>query len=497
MDSNNNLADRNNCHTFTNPDDDHQHDETIIREQEHENTNVSEWNWSKTTHNIQSKTDDGCITSQLDVSQPKDEFTKVKTIETLDKACQTGELADGTTLPIPDTAEDVTEQRVKYELKRPSNSFLLFCKQHRSILSNHYNEENRLITEKLGKWWNQLTEEQKSPYEIIASQYRKQMLAVDPGFKWIKRTPTNRQPSPVTDEVRANASLTVEETAQMDVSDDTIITDECLEAAEALVSLRGSAQLTTFKLADESNMGSLKDLYIGTGTQLSVACQPLESRCKRSSQVMTSCVQPIGEGTRAPKATRSCKANRYKDIMNNMYRRAKKSSKKTQTDPIKQPRAASTCQSTITNSDTLDSNISKVTEEELLAELDSKMAEVSPLSIDHFLSVLVRHRKKRKRSKKSASNAKRRKTKLSTAPKPSGDVLAEDFTVGSTPVGTTAQPATSVATASEALTLVQPTSTKLVGSNKRKFPKELVTHNPQSGMVERQTILLSFDKPGA
>jgi len=76
------------------------------------------------------------------------------------------------------------------KLHRPPNAFLLFCKQHRSVVrERHPAIENRAVTRILGEWWTTLPEEDKSPYTSLAHQYKEAFMRANPEFRWHKMPP--------------------------------------------------------------------------------------------------------------------------------------------------------------------------------------------------------------------------------------------------------------------------------------------------------------------
>ena len=109
-------------------------------------------------------------------------------------------------LPYRSMESDETESdsHDKSQLQRPMNAFLLFCKQHRSVVRDKYPSiENRAVTKILGEWWSKLDEEEKSPFTSLAFQYKEAFMKANPEFRWHKMppgtadslTPSNAKPS--------------------------------------------------------------------------------------------------------------------------------------------------------------------------------------------------------------------------------------------------------------------------------------------------------------
>uniref|UniRef100_A0A182VQC9 HMG box domain-containing protein n=1 Tax=Anopheles minimus TaxID=112268 RepID=A0A182VQC9_9DIPT len=417
-----------------------------------ENLDGSQRNCFQILHNVHIKTEDDreiqSPTGKPGATQPKEEI--VETSENVFAVDQ-----KDLTVSVQTDIKDVNQ----YLQRRPMNAFLIFCKRHRGLIKIYFDEENRAITTKLGKWWNQLTDEQKEPYQRLSKEHKNKVLDVNPNYPWCKQ----KVATPCTNNVSSVSSLAVVEPAADPVTTPVAtISDERLEAAEALVSLSGGIKvrpLTTFKLADESDMGSLNLLCTEPGRQPlgDRAVQPEESpRCIQPVQVTPTTSGLMTAAGDVPRAARACKARRYNDFMNEMYPRAQsKRLKMLNKSPkiSKQHSRAARTQTTINSTHTVDPNIAKNIIEGLEKELEAKVAELPALSIDHFFSILNEEKKRKKPQN--------------------------------------AQPTTSSAgTAAVAVPMVPSTSTKLVGSSKRKSPKERITHHPQSSTEQRQTIII-------
>uniref|UniRef100_A0A182RBV9 HMG box domain-containing protein n=1 Tax=Anopheles funestus TaxID=62324 RepID=A0A182RBV9_ANOFN len=481
------------CYRYAEQCDDHQRD-GITPVQEHPTDDDSTKNHFQTSHNVQNKTDDVCIvtsrTSQpVQVSQSNDEPTQ-KTVETTDNVSTVEQMVQNS--DVADVVESSKTQDMDesdYIILRPMNAFLLFCKVHRKIVRKRYKVENRNITKKLGLWWGLLTKEEKLPFQNLSNEHKDKLYAIDPNFQWTKKAKV-RAKAPMatrTKDASANTTSTAPEAEPMDVADDTI-SIESLEAAEALVRLHeGIEVLSLSKLANEADMGKLNELCKET-----VASQTLESKCNQSSQVSPDTGAPVLDGladqTEAgpstQRAPRACKGKRYKDFMSHMLSRAQSKpatiSKKSPKAPTKQ-RKTGKVQTTIANGVTVNKAFIKFTVGELRKELLDQIRYLPVMSIDHFVAIQNAYKQRKKAQESSAPEHQ------SDVP---ADVVVECNTVESAPIGTIAQPTADDATASEAPEMVRPTPTKLVGSSKRKSPKERITHHPQSATVERQTILI-------
>ena len=54
-------------------------------------------------------------------------------------------------------------------VKRPMNSFLMFCKKHRAIVhEKHPHLDNRSVTKILGDHWARMKDEEKTEYKNAA-----------------------------------------------------------------------------------------------------------------------------------------------------------------------------------------------------------------------------------------------------------------------------------------------------------------------------------------
>ncbi|XP_053671709.1 uncharacterized protein LOC128721931 [Anopheles nili] len=147
--------------------------------------------------------------------------------------------------------------------RRPMNAFLMFCKRHRAVVSLHYpHKENRFITKVLGDWWKQLTEEDKQPYEDLAKEHKTKFISANPGFRWCKQEKMDAPAYHVQNSVELTSSSATVKTEVPDFLREQH--ESSMEAAESLVKMAqgvGLPPMTTFKLADETQMGSLSALY--------------------------------------------------------------------------------------------------------------------------------------------------------------------------------------------------------------------------------------------
>ncbi|XP_050086919.1 transcription factor SOX-9 [Anopheles aquasalis] len=153
---------------------------------------------------------------------------------------------------------------------RPMNAFLMFCKKHRRIVSEHFpKKENRYHTKVLGEWWKQLSKEEKEPYESLAREHKAELY--EAGYRWSRQGLEVIVPAPDAQMnlVQSNGiGEGTPETRVPEESNDTV--DGNLEAARSLLALFNSSNqeeeelpaqpMTEFKLADETKMGALSTL---------------------------------------------------------------------------------------------------------------------------------------------------------------------------------------------------------------------------------------------
>jgi len=69
-------------------------------------------------------------------------------------------------------------------VKRPMNSFLIFCKRHRALVhAKHPTVDNRNVTRMLGDLWKSILPEERAAYENLSKQVgRKAILKVTKYF---------------------------------------------------------------------------------------------------------------------------------------------------------------------------------------------------------------------------------------------------------------------------------------------------------------------------
>uniref|UniRef100_A0A182IVL5 Uncharacterized protein n=1 Tax=Anopheles atroparvus TaxID=41427 RepID=A0A182IVL5_ANOAO len=158
--------------------------------------------------------------------------------------------------------------------RRPVNDFLMFCKVHRGKVSAHFTakaapKENRFITRKLGLWWGLLTHEQKLPYKLLADKYKAMYLAAFPDYRWGKSQHQQPQEASEAEHLATTASDDVCSSSSDAWSED--MRDGNLEAARCLLQMArgfGLPPLATFRLADETQMGSLSALLFAGNENL-------------------------------------------------------------------------------------------------------------------------------------------------------------------------------------------------------------------------------------
>ncbi|XP_035917792.1 uncharacterized protein LOC118515203 [Anopheles stephensi] len=355
--------------------------------------------------------------------------------------------------------------------RRPMNAFILFCKRHRSVLKEHYPEESRETTKKLGKWWKNATAKQKKPYQLLAEKNKTKFLDVNPGFRWCKSSTMASCDKNVDDE----PVLSKVKTEPMETEPEATLSPDLLEAAQALLSLRGSVEdrrpLTTFKLADDSDMESLNKLCVetrqcGDRADAGQPWKPRYNRVSESDQCSTgvgNVPDQVNDGTESTtRAARSCKAKRYYDFMSHMYPsvQAKRatSSKKTQkahNDRTSRNRESNTgCLVEPTDVEALNKNLER--------ELDKELMNIPALSIDLFRA--IQNNEQNTTEPCHLASGSKATTKIFM--RPSSPEATTDYT-RSTPenrisvVPSTVQP-------------VPPPATNPVGCRKRKQPREKI-----------------------
>lgn len=352
-----------------------------------------------------------------------------------------------TSTDVVEEADELTDMAAvvtKIKERRPMNAFLLFCKRHRPVLKKEFVEENREITKKLGKWWKMLTPEQQEPYQELAEKYKTEYLNVNPGFRWCKTATTASSAG-------ADSSLNERKTDWIPVESELdAISQDRLEAAQALVRLGGCVDHCnplTWKMADVSQMGSLRELFndkradlqpteddderkiINSFTSAFDVGQPGESQSSRVSAPVP-CASEVGKpqdqaGDGAEHTTRterSCKGNRYKGIMEHIYPRAQS---KRATCSKKTPKVLNGGASTASDRTTDMGCVAELTEVEakikrLETERDKELSNIPAMSIDQFIAI-QHSEKRRKKSKRSAAKA---LIKVAILPGASSDIQA-------------------------------------------------------------------------
>ncbi|XP_031626644.1 uncharacterized protein LOC116342953 [Contarinia nasturtii] len=139
-----------------------------------------------------------------------------------------------------------------HHARRPMNAFLIFCKRHRAIVRERYpNLENRAITKILGDWWANLDETEKSSYTNLAKEYKDAFFNANPDFKWYKL------PAPP---IRTGYQRMCSNDRQSSFSDEN--GSECDILSAKIPKRHENSTVTTFKLADEAQMGGLSSLMV-------------------------------------------------------------------------------------------------------------------------------------------------------------------------------------------------------------------------------------------
>jgi len=91
----------------------------------------------------------------------------------------------------------LVEPDLKQHIKRPINSFMIWAKQNRPVISKTYPELiNADISIYLGMLWNSLPYEEKKIYKLSADKIKAEHLKDNPGYKYEpKSKKTNLQPT--------------------------------------------------------------------------------------------------------------------------------------------------------------------------------------------------------------------------------------------------------------------------------------------------------------
>uniref|UniRef100_A0A182PBE0 HMG box domain-containing protein n=1 Tax=Anopheles epiroticus TaxID=199890 RepID=A0A182PBE0_9DIPT len=322
----------------------------------------------------------------------------------------------------PEDEEVTHSHSPKKDQRRPMNAFLIFCKRHRTMLKNRFSEENRTISIKLGKWWRLLTTEQKKPFQQLSKEYKARYFSLNPNFRWSKppavraSSPANLPPATSTS---SGLSLPVVQAAStFNVQD----SRESLEAAESLVQLaQGACLLSTFRLADESKMGSLNELCVGTnvGGKADQAWklqpkpnQPIEGEKSELTPATSSSGQaaPIAEqGRSSTRATRSCKGKLYKELMSRMFPSANAPQTKRRSSPTKVQKEQQKLQAPVGDDPREAVQLSEMNAhaiDALMLELDAKISDLPAMNLNEFCFTLNSEKKRKK------SFSKLRKQKL-------------------------------------------------------------------------------------
>uniref|UniRef100_A0A182K2C5 HMG box domain-containing protein n=1 Tax=Anopheles christyi TaxID=43041 RepID=A0A182K2C5_9DIPT len=401
----------------------------------------------------------------------------------------------------------------KKDQRRPMNAFLIFCKRHRTMLKDRFPEENRAISIKLGKWWRVLTTEQKKPFQQLSKEYKNKYLLLNPNFRWCKQTTVPvTTPLPAPDNLAPSAiygpALAVVSAEPISAVQDN---RESLEAAESLVQLaQGTPLLSTFRLADESNMGSLNELCVApnvggsraenkeqtwkqqkvtqaVGKEFTVPTLPSTSGCALTEPI-------AGEGRSPARATRSCKGKKYKELMSRMYPSAsapqtkRSPSTKMQKDQQKAPKTNSTPTGALLSSSTALPEPNSRAIDALMMELDAKISDLPAMNVVEFCFLLSNEKKRKKSFTKLVAQKLHRDREVSHTSTAASEVVMQSCysnTVVNQPNATIAQPASSSVTGC-ARPVMYSAPAKIVGCRKRKAPKECITRNLQPSVVERQ-----------
>ena len=93
--------------------------------------------------------------------------------------------------------EILGKQVLNQHIKRPINSFMIWAKQNRPVISKTYPELiNADISIYLGMLWNSLPYEEKKIYKLSADKIKAEHLKDNPGYKYEpKSKKTNLQPT--------------------------------------------------------------------------------------------------------------------------------------------------------------------------------------------------------------------------------------------------------------------------------------------------------------
>ena len=90
----------------------------------------------------------------------------------------------------------LVEPDLKQHIKRPINSFMIWSKQNRSVISKTYPELiNSDVSIYLGILWNSLPYEEKKIYKLSADKIKAEHLKDNPGYKYEPKYKDNKQPT--------------------------------------------------------------------------------------------------------------------------------------------------------------------------------------------------------------------------------------------------------------------------------------------------------------
>ncbi|CAF0797797.1 unnamed protein product, partial [Didymodactylos carnosus] len=77
----------------------------------------------------------------------------------------------------------------KSYIRRPMNSFMLFCKEQRPLMHlEHPNRDNRTVSKILGEKWYTLTKKERDKYKLLAKSLRQEHSKQNPDYKWSNGT---------------------------------------------------------------------------------------------------------------------------------------------------------------------------------------------------------------------------------------------------------------------------------------------------------------------
>lgn len=284
---------------------------------------------------------------------------------------------------------------------------------------------------------------------LVCLQYKNKYLSLNPNFRWCKQPMVPATPSTPSPLVALAPNATNGLSLAAVRPEPSFVQDnrESLEAAESLVQLaQGKPLLSVFRLADESNMGSLNALCVGpnVGSRAGSYTQ----RCDYSVDVQhesflfpfaadnkeptwkppkatqtvdrelpaptpsisgNAVAEPItAEGRSSPRATRSCKGKKYQELMSRMYPNAhapqtkRSPGARMQKDNQKFPKPATVAaggddQTGFLYSNTAMPELDPLAIDALMMELDSKISDLPAMNVGDFC-ILLNSEKKRKKS---------------------------------------------------------------------------------------------------